>query len=357
MITMSASILGSGIYLPESRKTNDELEKALGLAEGFIKASTGILERRWCTPDETLEHMASEASLHAITDAGIDKLERIIISRDVILTERARSIGLPILQKLKTKGIDVDGCFSIDLCNYCPGAIHAMNIAKLMVESGEVEYVLVVAPTRFVDMICLHKEFNDAVDQEFIPTVQQIRQFSLKDTSMRSYQPPKLNAFLWGNGAGAIVVGKGIRNGEFISYGARGSRLFKYDSYGIGEDCRGQGFGSLDGQSIYRFAVKEVPEFIADFLHRSGITEDKISSFIPHQPNPRILKALAERFPSLENKMEITCDTLGNMIGASIPITYHLARKEGRITSGDYVLMCSFGDSYLTASCLLFKED
>jgi len=357
MVKMKTSVIGSGIYLPEGRKSNEELERELGLENGFVENSTGILERRWCRADETLEHMASEASLEAVKNAGIDKVNRIIISRDVILTERARSIGLPIIQRLKKEGIDVDGCYSIDLVNYCPGAIHSTNIARLMVESGETESILVVAPTRYVDMIGLNPEFNRELDKEFNPAVEAVSQFSLKDISKGKYQQPKLNGFLWGNGAGALVVGKSNGNGEFVAYDSRGSKLIPYDSYGIGEDLEGHGFASLDGTAIYKFAVKEVPEFIEEFLKRQGITPEQIASFIPHQPNPRILKALAKKFPSLESKMEVTCDKLGNMIGASIPITYHLAREQGRIKSGDYVFMCSFGDSYLTVSGLLFREE
>ena len=357
VVKMKSSIIGSGIYLPEGRKTNEELERELGLERGFIESSTGILERRWCQNNETLEHMASEASLKAVKNAGIDKVNRIIISRDVILTERARSIGLPIIQRLKGEGVKVDGCYSIDLVNYCPGAIHSVNIARLMVESGETESVLVVAPTRYVDMVDTNAEFNLALCKEFNPTSERIRQFSLRDTSKGNYQLPKLNGFLWGNGAGALVVEKSRKNGEFVAYDAQRSKLIPYDSYGIGEDFEGQGFASLDGTAIYKFAVREIPEFIEGFLKRQGITPEQITSFIPHQPNPRILKALAKKFPSLESKMEISCDKLGNMIGASIPITYHLAKEQGRIKSGDYVFMCSFGDSYLTASGLLFRED
>lgn len=353
---MKASILGSGIYLPEQVMSNEELERELGLEKGFIENSTGILERRWCRDDETLEHIASEASMEAIKQAKVDKVDRIIISRDVILTERARSLGLPIIQRLKSEGIDTNGCFSIDLVNYCPGAIHSTNIARLMVEAGEADNILVVAPTRYKDMINLNPEFNASLNKEFRTNISQIRGFSLKDSSKGNYQPPRLNAFLWGNGAGALVIGKSNSAGEIVAYNARGSKQITYDSYGIGEDFQGHGFASLDGTAIYRFAIKEVPEFIEDFLRSQNITPEQIASFIPHQPNPRILKALAKKFPSLESKMEITCDKLGNMIGASIPITYHLAKEQGRIKSGDYVFMCSFGDSYLTSSGLLFKE-
>jgi len=357
MVNMKSVVIGSGIYLPEGRKSNEELERELGLEKGFVENSTGILERRWCRKNETLEHLASEASLSAVTNARIEKVDRIIVSRDVILTARAKSIGLPIIDRLRKEGIDVSGCFSIDLVNYCPGAMHSINIARLMVESGEVQNVLVIAPTRFVDMIDLRPEFNQSFREGFNQDSAQIFTYSLEKQDKGNYQAPNLNAFLWGNGAGALIIGKPKSKGEVLFYHAEGSRQIPYDSYGIGEDSEAQGFTSLDGTAIYRFAIKEVPDFIDRCLTRWGVKPEQIGSFIPHQPNPRILKALAKKFPSLESKMEVSCDRLGNMIGASIPITYHLAREQGRIKSGDYVFMCSFGDSYLTAVGLLFKED
>jgi len=357
MVNMTTAIIGSGIYLPESRKTNEELEKELYLDRGFIENSTGIQERRWCRDDETLEHLASEASLNAVRNAGVEKIDRIIVSRDVILTARAKSVGLPIIERLRKEGINVDGCFSIDLVNYCPGAIHSSNIARLMVASGEVENVLVIAPTRYRDMVNLRPEFNQSFRNGFSPESEQVFTYSLNDESRGNYQAPNLNGFLWGNGAGALIFGKPKEKGEILFYHAEGSKQIPYDSYGIGEDSEARGFASLDGTAIYKFAIKEVPEFIERCLTRWKIKPEQIGAFIPHQPNPRILKALAKKCPALEDKMEISCDKLGNMIGASIPVTYHLAREQGRIKSGDYVFMCSFGDSYLTSAGLLFKAD
>lgn len=357
MVNMKSAIIGSGIYLPESRKTNEELEKELYLEMGFIENNTGIQERRWCRDDETLEHLAAETSLSAVRDAGVEKIDRIIVSRDVILTARAKSVGLPIIERLRKEGINVDGCFSIDLVNYCPGAIHSTNIARLMVESGEAENVLVIAPTRYRDMVDLKPKFNQSFRKGFNAESEQVFTYSLNKQSKGNYQAPNLNAFLWGNGAGALIVGKPRGNGEILFYRAEGSKQILYDSYGIGEDSEAQGFASLDGTAIYRFAVKEVPDFIDKCLTKWGVKPEQIRAFIPHQPNPRILKALAKKCPALEDKMEISCNRLGNMIGASIPITYHLAREQGRIKSGDYVFMCSFGDSYLTTAGLLFRED
>ena len=137
---------------------------------------------------------------------------------------------------------------------------------------------------------------------------------------------------------------------------SRASKKLKFDSYGIGEAVNGKSFGSLDGRAIYRYAQTEVPTFIDEFLKDLDLTQEDISALIPHQPNPRILRDLSKRLRIPEEKVLVSCDDLGNMIAASVPITYHLARVNGKIKKGDIVMMCSFGDSYLTTSGIVFNE-
>ncbi len=353
----NAAILGSGIYLPKNVLRNDELEEMLSLEKGFIESHTGILERRWPDENETLGFMASQAATCAVRNSGVQKIDRILVSRDVILTNRAYSLVLYVIQNLREEGVNVDDCFSIDISNYCPGVIHAVNIASLMVGSNQAENVLVVASTRYADMINLDRRFNEAFESGFNPESDIIQQFSVGLTSQGRYQAPKLNAFLWGNGAGALVVGRSTGKGRIMAYDAKGSAEVLYDSYGIGEDKQSHSFASLDGTAIYKFGVKEVPKFIEKFLRKYGVEPEQIDSFIPHQPNPRILQSMIKNTQISNDRMEVSCDTLGNMIGASIPITYHLAKERGKIKQGDHVLMCSFGDSYLTASALFFRED
>jgi 3-oxoacyl-[acyl-carrier-protein] synthase-3 len=349
MKTQNAAILGSGIYLPKRIVKNAELEEVLELEPGTIEARTGIKERRWSQDYETVEYMAAQASLQALDDAHIRKVDTIIIARDAILTQRAYSISLPIVEHLKENGIDTSHCFSLDIANYCPGFIHAMNIAHLMVKANQVQNALVVASTNYKDMIITQREFNRQFKEKFDPQDEKVRSFSVQG----EYQSPSLNAFLWGCGAGAVVVGKSEKPG-IIAYDAHSSEKVRKNSYGIGESYRGHAFAALDGQAIYKYAITEVPSFIEKFLSQQNMSPLEIKAFIPHQPNPRIIKKLSEKVQIPSERILVSCDTLGNMIGASIPITYHLFRR--RIKSEETLLMCSFGDSYLSTAGLLCKE-
>jgi len=350
----NAAILGSGVYLPERRVTNTELEEVLRLPNGFIESRTGIKERRWTDDKETVEYMATQASIMAVRDAGIDSIDSIVISRDAILTRRARSIGLPIIKGLSGEGIYVEHCFSMDFANYCPGFVHGLNIAQLMIRAGQARNILVVGSTNYRDMIETDPEFNNQFSEGFDSSNDHVFQYSL-GLPEGQFQAPALNAFLWGCGAGAVIVGE-VDENRFIGFNARGSRIIQYDTYGMGDSKNGQSFGSLDGRAIYRFAMREVPQFIEDFVSENGVGLDELNILIPHQPNPRMLEDLAKRMGISQEKMLVSCDLLGNMIGASVPITYHKGKEEGKIRSGDTVLMCSFGDSYLTVSGLLFEE-
>lgn len=344
------AILGTGIYLPSRIVSNAEIEPLLELEPGFIESRTGILERRWCGAADTVESMAAIAAVTAVKDANVCAIQRIIVVRDAIMTRRARSIGLPVMEALEGEGVDVDNCHSVDIVNYCPGFIHAINIANLTVGSGEAENVLVVASTAYTDIIRTEAGFHERFGDKFKPN-DLVSQYSLGQEDC--FQSPKYNMFLWGCGAGAMVVGRSdvARIGY---YNARSSERIKKDCFGFAETPDGRSFVSLDGTSVYRFAMAEVSAFIKDFL-RNCEQEGNDVIIVPHQPNPRILKDLAKKVEMLEGRMLVSCDMLGNMIGASIPITYHLAKKDDRIQKDQIVLLCSFGDSYLTTAGILVQ--
>jgi len=347
----NAGIIGSGIYLPGKIIENSRLEKILGLDDGFIKSRTGMTARRWSNERETIEFMASEATVEAVKDAGIKRVDVLIIPRDAILTNRAHSISLPVIRRLREEGINADGCFSIDLVNYCPGFIHSLHIAELMVKNDEAENIVVVASANYTDLINVDPGFNESFGLNFRKN-HNVSSYSLNGGE---FQAPKYNAFLWGCGAGAIVVGKSKSN-MIHGYWSRGSEKIKRDAYGIGESATGNGFISLDGRAIYRFAVSEVPVFIREFLNKFKFRLADVDIIVPHQPNPRIIKALTKRLGIEKEKVIISCTELGNMMNAAIPVAYHLERRSGKIKPGNKVLFCSFGDSYLTASALLFEE-
>lgn len=348
----NTGIIGSGLYLPQRVVTNEVWEEALGLEPGYIAQRTGIMSRRWTGPGEDVVSMAVQASVAAARDSQLKRLDAIVVCRDIMLTKRAVSISLPVTDALSEAGVDINSTYGLDLVNYCPGYVYALNHARLLVGSGDCDTVLVVASTDYADLVEFDSAFNGSFDKGFHCN-DQVRQFSVLERP--GLQAPRDNAFLWGCGAGAVVVGSTAHNG-ISCYQASGSQCHRVEAFGIGESAAGNGFAVLDGGIIYRFAIGEVVRFLTHYLEKQGLSWDDIDYLLPHQPNPRILQKLAERMGLPMERVLVSCDTLGNMIAASVPVTYHLAKEQGKIRSGTRTLICSFGDVHLTVAAYLVTE-
>jgi 3-oxoacyl-[acyl-carrier-protein] synthase III len=297
---------------------------------------------------------------NAASKAGVERLDAIVVCRDTILTRRAYSLTPHIKNKLSKQGVDVNGAFSIDIANYCTGFAHASNIANLMVQSGQVENVAVVASSNYRDLIIenqlYHVRGNGPFDvkMERMGAPHALHQFSIPAEG-RNLQSSKFNSFLWGCGAGAVVISASDKNYS-IGSRAESNHQFNEDNFGMGEIKEAdKSFCILDGKSIYKYAISEIPNFIGKTTQSLGL-DIKTTKFVPHQPQPRMLDRLSEKVGIPRENLLTTCDYLGNMIAASVPITYHLGKQEGKIKSGDEVAFLSFGDSYLTASMFAFRE-
>lgn len=349
-----ASILGSGAYIATNKIGNRELEEMLALEPGFIEQRTGMKERRWSSSIETTEYMASWASRCAVEDSGVKKIDKMIIVRDGITTSRWKSLCLPVKKYLSGRGIDVEGCDSIDTVQGCKGFADGVNIAQLLVRDNQADNVLVFSSTDYTDLIETDREFNVRMGDVFDAKDKDIRKCSVP-ALFQQYQSPALNGFLWGCGAGAVVVGKTDTN-RIIGARSISNLGHPYNSVGIAESTTGKNMIYMAGRGIYSFAKEELPGFITDTLGKFGLSINQINVFVMHQPQPRMVRELREGLGLPEEKMPITCDYLGNSIGATVPITFHQLREAGKIKSGDIIFMGSFGDQYLGASAVIFTE-
>ncbi len=356
METEKTSILGSGIYLPKNELSSGDFENLIGLSEGFIEERTGIKSRRWSSEEESVEYMAGEAALNAVKNSNVQSIDGVHLCLDIISTQRGIEFSTNIEDRIK-ENVEVSPNFHVETtANYCPGFIYALNNAFLKVRSRQAENLIVVASTNYRDVINFNDQFNDSFSKKkgFDPRSKEVLFFPLESEEIK-FQSPILNSFLWGCGAAAVVVGRSSENQEYF-FQTRESKKIRREAFAPGYDIRGDGFAALDGKAISRFAEQEVPIFIEDFLKYSGLKISEIDHFIPHQPNPLILEKLRSSLNIPKNKFYVTCDYLGNMIAASLPATYHIAKSEGKIKSGDKVLFYSLGDSLLTGAGFTFRE-
>jgi len=341
------AILGTGFYTYNLICSNYELERKLDLPRNFIWRKTGILERKVSINED--HGLKCDGPLYIAVEEAVRnlKIDRIIIAREIISTDKAYPMGLKLIRAPGLETMFNEGCFSVDISNYCPGFVHAMNLAQLWVKDGQCKNVLIVAENDPTDYTFFDKKINKRFRDEDRDEVLKV---SVGDNEeVEAFQNPALNAILWGAGVSAMVIGESEEK-RFYNFRAKGSRDFKYEAFRIGELKDGRLFTELRGKTIERFACTEVPEFIHEYL------TEGVDIIVPHQPNPKILGSLRARLGIREDKILVTCDTYGNMLPVSLPATYHLAKEKGKIKSGDKVLFCSFGDSYLQVAGVMYRE-
>jgi len=321
-------IAGTGHYLPETIMTNQDFEKILDTSDEWIQQRVGIKERRIVgTADQSTSDLATFAAKAAIEDAGI-KPEDIDA---IIIATVTPDMAFPSTAIFVQKNLGAVNAAVFDVSAACTGWIYGMTIAEGMIALGKFKNILVIGA-------------------EFLT--------SLADMTDRG------TAVLFGDGAGAVVVqpadgscgliGSYIKsNGELAellwSYGG-GSRVNKKvtDQEKMtdkdGKDKRS--FIRMEGNKVYKYAVRAMIESAEKAMEDAGITESDIDLLIPHQANMRIIDAIAERLSMPDDRVVRNLQYLGNSSAATIPIAIDQSRKSGKIKKGDIVLVAAFGGGF-----------
>jgi 3-oxoacyl-[acyl-carrier-protein] synthase III len=328
MPTRSTVILGTGSYAPERILTNEDLARMVDTSDEWIRARSGIRERRIAGPQEATSDMAVQAGRRALEDAGvaaseIDLLVVATMTPDYQMPSAAcivqHKLGLPTAA----------ACF--DLNAACSGFIYALDTACAMIGSGRYGKALVIGA----------EKLSSVVDWQDRGT-----------------------CLLFGDGAGAAVIGPGDRPGV----GLIGTRLGT-----LGEDAdllfipgggslapasaesfaRGDHFIKMKGKEVFKLAVRVMEEAARDILEQHGIAANQIGLVIPHQANLRIIDAIAQYLELPVERFFVNVDRYGNTSAASIPIALDEARKAGRIKPGDLTLLVAFGAGLTYGSALI----
>jgi len=308
-----ASILGIGGYRPSRVVTNAEIVERIDSTDEWIRTRSGIIERRWAEPHETVEHMSVGAARTAIERAGIDpaQLDCVIIATVTHLMQT------PSLATMVSDHLGATPAAAFDISAACAGFCHGISLASDMVRSGTAKYVLVIGVERLSD---------------------------ITDRDDRS------TAFIFADGAGAAVVGPSETEGIGpVAWGADGS---KYDLIRQKEswiDVLAMEKPSMpnlrmDGNPVFRWASFEMAKVALEAMDRAGITVEDLDVFIPHQANMRITDAMA-RTLKLPERVVIARDIAyqGNTSAASIPLATAALLESGAAKSGDLALMIAFG--------------
>lgn len=310
---MNVGIKGFGAYAPEKVVDNAYFESFLETSDEWISKMTGIKERRWASEDQDTSDLAFEASKKAIEDAGITPADI-----DMIIVATATgdmpfpSVANILQEKLGTRKVP-----TMDQLAACSGFMYSMITAKQYVQSGDYKNILVVGADKL-------SKITDLTDRS--------------------------TAVLFGDGAGAVVIGevsegRGIISYEMGSDGNGGKYLY------LNKDT---GKLVMNGREVFKFAVRIMGEASTRVVDKAGLQSDDIDMFIPHQANIRIMESARERLGIEREKISVSVNRFGNTSAASIPLSISQELENGRIKDDDTLVLVGFGGG-LTWGAMVIK--
>lgn len=299
---MGVQIAGWGSALPEREVRSDDLERSLGLPEGWIEGRTGIASRRVASGEETTTELAARAARAACAHADVEPRDVDVVLVATCTPDRL----LPPTAPVVATRIGAVRAGAVDLGAACTGFLWALAQADGLIANRTARRVLVVG----AETMSRITEASDA-----------------------------RTAVLFGDGAGALLL-------ESDEHGA-GLGPFEFGSDGSDEEIIWAPLDDLTvrmrGREVYRRAVAEMAEGAQRALKNSGLGLDDVDLFIAHQANGRILDAVTERLGLTGAQVFSNIDRLGNTSAASIPLALADAAALGRLQDGDRVLLAAFG--------------
>jgi 3-oxoacyl-[acyl-carrier-protein] synthase-3 len=311
-------IMGTGSELPERIVPNSYFEKIVNTSNEWIVTRTGIQTRRMIKPGQGLSDLATPASEKALEMAGISpkELDMIIVgttSADMLTP----SAGCIIQHRLGAKK-----AVAFDINAACPGFIYGLAVAQKFMQDGSCHHALVVGG----EIVSNRIDYKD-----------------------------RATCVLFGDGAGAVVLGHSSRNGdgEILSVDIQSDgdlwKLIHLDGGGSrfppSQKMLDEGLHHLkmQGNEVFKYAVRTMVEASRSAMEAKGITSEEIDWFIPHQANIRIMDTVAERLRIPKEKVIVTVHKYGNTSAGTIPTALDEGVRSGKIRRGDLILASSFG--------------
>ena len=314
-----ARIVGSGSCLPERIMTNDEFARRLDTSDAWIRERTGIRQRHIAAQDQTSSDLALIASRNALQAAGVRASDIDLI---VVATSTPDYV-FPSPACLLQDKLGVKGCAAFDLQAVCSGFVYALATADAFIRNGTARRALVVGAEVFSRIL----DWND-----------------------------RGTCVLFGDGAGAVVLVSGERPGIHASVlRADGSHagILSVPGNVCGSAVVGSAFLKMDGQAVFKFAVRVLEESARETLAAAKMSLEDVDWLIPHQANVRILEATARKLGLPREKLVVTVDHHGNTSAASVPLALDEFVRNERIKPGDRVLMQGVGGGFTWGSSLV----
>lgn len=318
---MTARIIGTGSAVPEQIVTNEDLSKIVETSDEWISSRSGIKERR-VAKEENTTSLAILAGKRALENAGVTAEETEVI----IVATCTPDYFFPNTACQVQEAIGAKHAVAFDLSAACSGFLFALSTAQAYIKGGIYQKALIVGAETMSKMI---------------------------DWSDRS------TCVLFGDGAGAAVVsaeetgvlelvqksngaGKGV-----LSCKARETRNL------LNHESETKEYLYMEGQPVFKFAVKTVPECVEEVLKKAEVKKEEIRYYILHQANSRIIQSVAKRLKEPEEKFPMNLSLYGNTSAASIPILLDEMNRNGMLNRGDKLVLSGFGAGLTWGAVLL----
>jgi len=321
-----AAIVGLGMYVPSRVLTNDDLAKIVDTTDEWIVQRTGIRTRHIAEPDQAASDLGVPAALAALREADVAPADLDLI----IGATTTPDMIFPAMACLIQDRIGARRAGAFDLLAACSSFVYGVISAADMIESGVAEHVLVVGS----DVLTKLVDWKDRTTCVLIG-----------DGAGAAVLGPSRN----GAGILSSVVGSDGAAGDILKLPAGGSRIPMTEQ----AIAAGLHRARMDGQAVFKLAVRVVPDAIRQAVERAGLTLDDIAVIVPHQANQRILEAVAKAMNLPIKRFISTIEAYGNTSAASVPISLWEARRAGRIRDGDHIVLVAFGGGFTWAACVL----
>jgi 3-oxoacyl-[acyl-carrier-protein] synthase-3 len=311
-------IAGTGSYLPPRIVTNDDLAKRMDTSDEWIRTRTGIRQRHIADPSQTSSDLGLEASRQALAAAQVAPKDVDLI----IVATATPDYIFPSTACIIQAKLGIKGCAAFDVQAVCSGFVYALTIAERFIRSGQHRCALVIGAE-------VYSRILDWTDRG--------------------------TAVLFGDGAGAVVLRADSKPGILASVlhadGSYADILSVPGNVSAGKII-GSPYLQMDGQAVFKFAVKVLDESAHETLAQCGLNVDDIDWLIPHQANLRILEATARKLGLDQSRLIVTVDRHGNTSAASIPLALDVAVRDGRIKPGHRVMLEGVGGGFTWGAVL-----
>jgi 3-oxoacyl-[acyl-carrier-protein] synthase-3 len=314
-----ARIVGTGSYLPPRVVTNAELAQRVETSDEWIVTRTGIRQRHIAETTQSSSDLALEASREALRAAGVDPKSIDLI----VVATSTPDFVFPSTACLLQAKLGVAGCPAFDVQAVCSGFVYGLAVADNFMRAGEARCALVVGTEVFSRILDWHD---------------------------------RATCVLFGDGAGAVVLRvderPGVR-GCVLHADGRQAGILAVPGNVCGGAVTGSAFVRMDGQAVFKFAVRVLDEVAREVVAKCGLQLADVDWLIPHQANVRILDATVKRLGLPHERLIVTVDRHANTSAASVPLALDLAVRDGRIRPGHRVMLQGVGGGFTWGAALV----